>query len=603
MPIRIEDYAIIGNCESLALVGNNGSIDWLGFPRFDSPAFFAALLGEPEHGRWLMAPTDARARVTRRYRGSTMILETRFETDTGSVCISDFMTRREGASDLVRMVRGVSGKVAMKTELMARFDYGSEIPWVTRREDGRLQLVAGPDRLLLEAPIPLRGEHMSSVGEFEIAEGEELAFTLTWSLSYRREPERFNATHALENVESYWAGWASSFTASGEWGEPVLRSLLTLKALSHWETGGIVAAGTTSLPEQIGGPRNWDYRFCWLRDATFTLYALMESGFLGEAKAWRDWLLRAAAGSPETLQVLYGVAGERRLEEFEVPWLPGYESSLPVRIGNAASGQLQLDIYGEVMDALFVGRELGLEADESSWALERALMDHLETIWDQPDDGIWEVRGGRKMFTHSKVMEWVAFDRAVRSAEKYGLEAPLERWRATRDLIHETICSRGFDAAQNSFVQFFEGNLLDASLLLIPLVGFLPASDPRVQGTVAAIERNLQRDGFVMRYDTGPGVDGLPPGEGAFLACSFWLADNYVLQGRYDEARELFERLISLRNDVGLFSEEYDPATKRHLGNFPQALSHLAMINTAHNLTSARGPAEQRSSGSAQPGD
>jgi len=598
MPCRIEDYAVIGNCETMALVGRDGSIDWLGLPRFDSAACFSALLGEPEHGRWLIAPIVGNAKISRRYRGDTLILETEFETETGSVCIIDFMSRREGVSDLVRIVKGMRGTVAMHTELVVRFEYGSIVPWVSRQEDRRLELTAGPDRLVLETRVPLRGANLRTVGEFDVETGDEVALTLSWTPSYRPAPPPFRATDALAEAERFWSNWAIPIKRAAEWSEAVLRSLLTLKALSHRETGGIVAAGTTSLPEKIGGTRNWDYRFCWLRDATFTLYALLEAGFLGEARAWRQWLLRAVAGSPDDLQIMYGVAGERRLAEYEVPWLPGYQKSGPVRIGNAAAGQVQLDVYGEVLDALYVARRAGLAANDASWGLECALIEHLETIWDQPDDGIWEVRGGRKHFTHSKVMAWVAFDRAVRSSEEFGLEAPLDRWRAIRDRIHRRVCDDGFDAKQNSFVQSFGVTALDASLLLMPIVGFLPASDARIRGTLVAIERNLVRDGFVVRYITAAGTDGLPPGEGAFLACSFWLADNYVLQGRIDEARVLFARLLSLRNDVGLLAEEYDPISKCQLGNFPQAFSHLALINTARNLIGASGPVHQRSAGS-----
>jgi len=600
MPSRIEDYAVIGNCETMALVGLDGSIDWLGLPRFDSPACLAALLGSTENGRWLIAPSDADAVSSRRYLGDTLILETTFETASGTVCVIDFLSRRGAVSDVVRMVRGISGSVAMRTELIVRFDYGSVVPWVTQPDDGRLQIISGPDRLLLDTSVPLHGQDMRTVGEFEVAAGQEVGFVLTWTPSYKAEPEPMSAAKALKEVESFWSDWAAAFKPAGEWSDAVLRSLLTLKALSHWETGGIVAAGTTSLPEQLGGSRNWDYRFCWLRDATFTLLALMEAGFLEEARAWRDWLLRAAAGSPDQLQIMYGIAGERRLDEYEVPWLRGYEGAAPVRIGNAAAGQVQLDVYGEVLDALYLARRAGLATDASGWALECALVAHLETIWDQPDDGIWEVRGGRQHFTHSKVMAWVAFDRAVRSAEEFGLEAPLDRWRAVRDRIHDEVCDHGFDAGQNSFVQSYGSTALDASLLLIVLVGFLPAADPRVRGTLAAIERNLMRDGFVMRYDTGRGVDGLPPGEGAFLACSFWLVDNYVLQERYEDARALFVRLLALRNDVGLLAEEYDATAKRQVGNFPQAFSHLALINCAHNLTAAAGPAHQRAAGSSK---
>jgi GH15 family glucan-1,4-alpha-glucosidase len=588
MPSPIEDYAIIGNSETAALVARDGSIDWLCLPRFDSAACFAALLGTPDHGRWLIAPAEDGARVSRTYRDHTLILETTFETPDGAVCVIDFMARRDGVSDLVRIVKGLRGAVAMRTELIARFEYGSIIPWVVAQEDGRLQFTAGPDRLLLETSVELRGEHMKTIGEFTVMAGQDVGFKLSWTPSYHAAPASFDCAAALVQVEAFWTDWISSFKPSGEWSDAVLRSLLTLKTFAHWETGGIVAAATTSLPEKLGGTRNWDYRLCWLRDATFTLYALIGAGFLGEAQAWREWLLRAVAGSPDDLQIMYGIAGERRLPEYEVPWLPGYEGAAPVRIGNAAAEQVQLDVYGEVMGAFYIARKAGIAAEEASWALECALIGHLEKIWGEPDDGIWEVRGGRRQFTHSKVMAWVAFDRAIRSAEEFGLEAPLDRWRETRDRIHQQVCERGFDPAQNAFVQSYDSTALDASLLLIPMTGFLPPADPRVRGTLAAIERNLIRDGLVLRYDTGEVRDGLPPGEGAFLACSFWLVDNYILQDRYDEARALFERLLSLRNDVGLLAEEYDVADKRQLGNFPQAFSHLALINTARNLTNAR---------------
>ena len=595
MSLRIEDYAVIGNCETMALVGRDGSIDWWCAPRFDSDACFAALLGDSSHGRWLVAPIGKPTAVTRNYRGDTLILETVFETADGAVSVIDLMARREGVSDLLRIVRGRHGTVSMRTELVVRFGYGSIVPWVSRQEDGQLLLTAGPDTLLLDTSVALRGEDMRTVGTFDVKAGEEIGFALSWMPSFRAAPARLRTADSLAQVEAFWSAWTATFKPTGEWSHAVLRSLLTLKALSHWETGGIIAAGTTSLPEKLRGPRNWDYRFCWLRDATFTLYALVGSGFLGEAQAWREWLLRAVAGSPDDLQIMYGVGGERRLVEYDIPWLPGYEGAAPVRVGNAAARQVQLDVYGEVMDALYVGRRAGLAAEGASWALECALIAHLEKIWSQPDDGIWEVRGGRKHFTHSKVMAWVAFDRAVRSAEEFDLKAPLERWRRIRTAIHKEVCDCGFDAAQNSFVQSYGAIALDASLLLIPMVGFLPPSDPRVRGTLAAIEHRLIRDGLVLRYHTETGADGLPPGEGAFLACSFWLADNYVLQGRYDEARALFERLLSLRNDVGLLAEEYDVFSKRQLGNFPQAFSHLALINTARNLMSTAGPAHQRS--------
>jgi GH15 family glucan-1,4-alpha-glucosidase len=594
---RIEDYAIIGNCETLALVGHSGSIDWLGLPRFDSAACFAALLGTPEHGRWLIAPCAPEVRVTRRYRDHTLILETDFETPEGTVRITDCMSRRDGASDLIRLVTGLRGAVPMRMELLVRFEYGARVPWVARQEDGRLQFAAGPDRLLLDTSVELRGEGHSTVSDFVVNEGEEIGFVLSWTASYRDAPAKLKAGGAIAQIERFWAEWGAAYKPDGLYSDAVLRSLLVLKALTHWQTGGIVAAGTTSLPEWIGSERNWDYRFCWLRDATFTLYALISAGFLSEAMAWRAWLLRAAAGNPDDLQIMYGVGGESRLTEYEVPWLPGYENSAPVRIGNAASDQIQLDVYGEVLDALYVARRAGLQADDASWALERALVAHLETIWQDPDDGIWEVRGGRRHFTHSKVMAWVAFDRAIRSAEEFALEAPLDHWRRIRAEIHHQVCEHGFDPAQNSFVQSYGDTALDASTLLIPMVGFLPASDPRVRGTVAAIERTLLHDGMVLRYDTRRGADGLVPGEGLFLACSFWLADNYVLLGRYEEARTLFERLLSLRNDVGLLAEEYDPVSQRQLGNFPQALSHLALINTAHNLSHVAGPVHQRATG------
>ena len=597
MPERIEDYAVIGNCETMALVSRGGSIDWLCLPRFDRSACFAALLGNEEHGRWLIAPKDAEARTSRRYVGNTLILETTFETKDGVVSVTDFMFRRDSISDLVRLVRGVRGKVAMRTELIVRCEYGSRIPWVTRRDDGRLQFISGPDRILLDTPVELEGKDMRTVGSFDVSDGDEVPFLLSRNLSFRKEPERLDAHAALKRVNEFWEEWISPFQNSSEYSGPMLRSLITLKALSHWETGGIVAAATTSLPEQIGGSRNWDYRYCWLRDATLTLYALVETGFLEEARRWRQWLMRAAAGSPAQLQIMYGVAGEQRLEEYEVPWLPGYEGSAPVRIGNAAASQIQLDVFGELADSLYVASKHGLDSEEPAWEFIVALIEHLETIWDQPDEGIWEVRGGAKHFTHSKVMAWVAFDRAIRGAEEFGHEAPLDRWRAIRDRIHQNVCENGYNAELNSFVQYYGSNLLDASLLQIALVGFLPCTDPRVQGTVAAIERTLMQDGFVRRYNTGAGTDGLPPGEGVFLACSFWLVDNYVIMGRYDEARELFERLIALCNDVGLLAEQYDPGAERQVGNFPQAFSHLSLINSARNLSAARGPAMLRSSG------
>ncbi|WP_439815811.1 glycoside hydrolase family 15 protein [Zavarzinia sp. CC-PAN008] len=597
-PGLIEDYAVIGNCETLALVGRSGSIDWLGLPRFDSDACFAALLGDPSHGRWLITPEDGDVRVSRRYRPRTLVLETTFETAEGAVLVTDFMARRDGASDLVRLVRGLRGRVSMVLDLVVRFGNGAIVPWVTRQQDGRLQLTAGPDRLLLASDIALTGRDQRTAGHFVVEAGQEVGFALSWGLSHRPPPEALDIAHALAEVQDFWTGWAQTCASAGPWSEAVVRSLITLKALTHWETGGIVAAGTTSLPERIGGPRNWDYRLCWLRDSTFTLLALIEAGYLGEAQAWRQWLLRAIAGDPGDLQIMYGVAGERRLPEYEVPWLTGYEGSRPVRIGNAAAGQLQLDVYGQVLDTLYTARHAGLAADGASWALERTLVTSLESLWRQPDEGIWEVRGGKRHFTHSKAMAWVAFDRAIRSCQEFGLDGPVERWSRVRDEIHAEVCRRGFDADRNTFVQSYGASALDASLLLLPIVGFLPPDDPRIRGTVAAIERDLVRDGLVLRYDTGSSVDGLPPGEGAFLACSFWLADNYVLQGRRDEAKALFERLLGLANDVGLLAEEYDPADRRQLGNFPQAFSHLALVDTARRLTEA-GPAHERTLGGA----
>jgi GH15 family glucan-1,4-alpha-glucosidase len=591
MPGLIEDYAVIGNCETMALVGRDGSIDWLCLPRFDSAACFAALLGDARHGSWRIYPAGADAKTTRHYRDGTLILETIFETGTGAVVLIDCMTRTHGTSSLLRRVRGLAGVVAMRADLTVRFDYGISVPWVSRTDDGRIQFVAGPDRLLLQTSIAVENEEMKTAAAFEVKAGEAVDFSLIWSKSYHQAPEPLDTGEIIEAEETGWRAWSSRFEGAGEWSGIVLRSLITLKALTHFETGGIVAAATTSLPEQLGGGRNWDYRYCWLRDATLTLYALLESNFVEEADAWRQWLVRAIAGSPEQLQIMYGVAGERRLDEWTIPWLPGYENSAPVRIGNAAAGQVQLDVYGEVMAALYYGRTRGLPTDDTLWGLECALIGHLRQIWDQPDDGIWEVRGGRRQFTHSKVMAWVAVDRAIRSAELYGLQAPLDDWRGWRQQIHDQVCAQGFDAGRNAFVQYYGGSTLDASLLTIALVGFLPVTDPRVQGTIAAIERDLLRDGFVIRYDTALGDDGLPQGEGAFLACSFWLADNYVLLGRLEDARALFEKLVALANDVGLLAEEYDPAAKRQVGNFPQAFSHIALINTAYNLSGALGPA------------
>jgi GH15 family glucan-1,4-alpha-glucosidase len=596
VPLLIEDYALIGDCETAALVGRDGSIDWLCWPRFDSGACFAALLGGPEHGRWLLAPQGGEATVARRYLPGTLVLETEFATSDGTVAVLDFMPPRTSVSDLVRMVVGRRGRVAMRTELVLRFDHGSAVPWVSRLEDGALRAIAGPDMALLRTAVPLRGEGLTTRGEFTVAEGETVPFTLTYAPSHQAAPGAIDPNTALTDTEAFWREWSGRCAAAGPWSEAVRRSLITLKALTYSPTGGIVAAPTTSLPERLGGQRNWDYRFCWLRDATLTLLALMDAGYRAEARAWRDWLLRAVAGSPDQLQIMYGLAGERRLTERELPWLPGYEGSRPVRVGNAAHGQLQLDVFGEMMDALHHARGLGIPEDGAGWALAREVLAYLERVWREPDEGIWEVRGGRRHFTYSKVMAWVAFDRAVRSVETFGLDGRVDRWRGLRDEIHAEVCEKGFDPELGSFVQAYGSRQLDASLLLLPEVGFLPPDDPRIAGTVAAIERRLVVDGLVLRYDTAEVSDGLPAGEGAFLACSFWLADVYVLMGRLDEARALFERLLSLRNDVGLLAEEYDPRAGRQLGNFPQAFSHVGLVNTALNLSRRLKPAEQRAS-------
>ena len=592
MGLRIEDYAVIADLQSAALVGNDGSIDWLCLPRFDSDACFAALLGTRDNGRWRIAPRGAVRAVRRRYREGTLVLETDFETATGEVTLIDFMPVSGRGTDLVRIVEGKRGRVELEMELVIRFAYGSAVPWVRAVDQGILA-IAGPDSLRLWTPVETRGADLATVASFTVGAGERVPFVLTWGPSHQGDPGHADPEQALAGTEQTWRGWADRCTVQGPYRALVQRSLITLKALTYGPTGGIVAAVTTSLPEQIGGVRNWDYRICWLRDATFTLYSLLSAGYSEEARAWRGWLLRAAAGDPSQLQILYGLAGERRLPEMELHWLSGYEGSRPVRIGNAASRQLQLDVYGEVMDAMHLSRRAGL-ADEAEWALQRALMEYLETIWEGPDEGIWEVRGPRQHFTHSKVMAWVAFDRAVKGIEQFGLEGPLERWRAVRDRIHAEVCSRGFDTAAGSFVQAYESKEIDASLLLLPLVGFLPPEDPRIKGTVARVERELLRDGFVARYLTRSGVDGLPPGEGAFLACSFWLVDNYVLQGRMGEAKALFGRLAGLVNDVGLLAEEYDPVSRRQVGNFPQAFSHVSLVNSALNLTAAECPAQHR---------
>jgi len=583
MSLPIEGYGLIGDCHTAALVGNDGSIDWLCWPRFDSAACFAALLGGPQHGRWLLAPAAKVNRIERRYRGDTLILETEMETDEGRIRLIDFMPFSDSRWDVVRMVEAVSGCVTMRMELIVRFDYGSIVPWV-RQTDGALLITAGPDALELATSIPIEGENMKSVAEFRVSEGERHWFVINYRPSHFKPLPPIDAAAALTETEALWHRWCDRCTYRGRWQNEVMRSLITLKALTYEPTGGLVAAPTTSLPEHLGGVRNWDYRYCWLRDATFALNALLVSGYHHEAEAWRQWLLRAVAGVPEDLQILYGITGARRLDEYTLPWLPGYEGAAPVRIGNAASTQFQLDVYGEVMDTLHLARMSGLPEDPQSWKVQLALLKFLESHWDQPDEGLWEMRGPRRHFTHSKVMTWVAFDRAIKDAEKGGLEGPIERWRELRETIHAKVCERGFDTRNNTFVQAYDSPHLDASLLMIPQLGFLPGDDPRVVGTINAIERHLVVDGLVMRYSTETDVDSLPAGEGAFLPCSFWLADSYILSGRRQDGEALFERLLALANDVGLLSEEYEPRTKRMLGNFPQALTHMALVNTAQLL-------------------
>jgi len=593
MSTPIENYALIGDCRSAALVSRGGSIDWLCWPRFDSEACFAALLGGPEHGRWLVAPHD-KARVTRQYRADTLILETCFETAEGAAVMVDFMPFHGERSEIVRLIHGTRGRVRMHTELILRFGYGAVVPWVTRLESGVLRAIAGPDMVVVRTPVHLKGKNLTTIGEFNVTRGETIPFVMTYARSHRPVPAPHDPTAAAEATERFWKEWTAKCRPAGEWSGAVRRSMITLKALTYLPTGGIVAAPTTSLPERIGGERNWDYRFCWLRDATLTLLGAMHAGYYEEAEAWREWLLRAVAGSPEQLQIMYGIAGERRLSEWIVDWLPGYEQSAPVRVGNAAHTQLQLDMYGEIMDVHHQARRAGLSTNESGWDAQIAFLAHLAHIWREPDQGIWEMRSPAQHFTYSKVMAWVAFDRAIKSAENFGLEGPLDDWRRLRDEICDDVCTHGYDDKLGTFVQAYGSNQLDASLLLVPCVGFLPVTDPRIANTIKAIERRLMRNGLVMRYSTDDVEDALPPGEGAFLACSFWLVDVYTLQERVEEAENLFRRLVGLCNEVGLLSEEYDPGSKRLIGNFPQAFSHLALVSSAYNLTRVRKPVHQR---------
>jgi GH15 family glucan-1,4-alpha-glucosidase len=585
MASRIEDYALIGDLETAALVSKEGSVDWLCWPRFDSGACFASLLGAPDHGRWKIAPATAIKRTTRKYRASTLILETEFETEEGAVTVIDFMPPRDKQSDLVRIVRCTRGKVRMEMELLIRFDYGSSVPWVMSLPDGSLRAIAGPNMTLLRTPVPTHGENLKTVADFTMKEGESVPFVLTYLSSFLPLPKPLNAESALRKTERFWFAWTRRSKYRGPWRDVVERSLITLKAMTYWPTGGIVAAVTTSLPEKLGGERNWDYRYCWIRDAVITLWVFMAAGYYEEAAAWQDWLLRAVAGSPNQVQIMYGLAGERQLTEMVLGWLPGYENSKPVRIGNAASEQFQLDLFGEIATVLHQARKGGLPVNEPGMALEWKLLEHLEKVWREPDEGIWEVRGGRKQFVHSKAIAWLAFDRAIQSCEDFRLKAPVDHWRAIRQEIHDEVCRHGYDPDLGSFVEAYGSKNVDANLLLLGKVGFLEPSDPRLEGTVRLIEKELLRDGLVSRYDTHAVQDGLPPGEGAFLACSFWLIDNYLLLGRHDEAVQLFERLIQLQNDVGLLSEEFDPRDHRMLGNFPQAFSHVALVNSAINIT------------------
>ncbi|HZC96620.1 MAG TPA: glycoside hydrolase family 15 protein [Bradyrhizobium sp.] len=599
MSCGIENYGLIGDCETAALVGCDGSIDWLCWPAFDSDACFSALLGTHKHGRWLIAPAEEITNTSRRYWDNTLILETRFETASGAVALIDFMPPRGIASDVVRLVRGVRGRVKLSMQLVLRFGFGSDIPWVKKNQDGSgLLAICGPDMTVLRTPVETRGEDLTTVADFEVGEGDTVPFVLTYGPSHLPVPKPIDPAAALQDTEEFWTEWCSHCTYEGEHRDLVMRSLITLKALTYAPSGGIVAAATTSLPEKLGGQRNWDYRFCWLRDATFTLLALMNSGYTAEASAWHNWLLRAVAGSPPNMQIMYGIMGQRRLLEWEAGWLPGYEGAQPVRVGNAAHAQLQLDVYGELIDAFHQSRTAKLELDEGSWALESAVLKHLAEEWDQPDHGIWERRGEARHYVSSKVMTWVAFDRGIKSAEQFGFEAPLEMWRTLRDTIHRDVCENGFDRELNSFVESYGSKLLDASILMLPSVGFLPPSDPRVRGTLAAIEKYLMRDGFVLRHDPREMSDETQPIEGAFLACSLWLADAYVLSGEIEKAQGLFDRVVAVANDVGLLAEEFDTVAGRQTGNFPQALTHIALINTAHNLDANRAtekPAMQRS--------
>jgi GH15 family glucan-1,4-alpha-glucosidase len=597
MAERIEDYALLGDLQTAALVGRTGSVDWLTFPRFDSSSCFTALLGSREHGRWSIAPRAGGPATDRRYRPDTLILESEWEVDGGRVRVIDFMPPRETKPDLVRIVEGLEGSVRMRTELIVRFDYGSVVPWMRRLDAESLLALGGPDGLLLRSPVELEPDDKTHVADFTVRAGDRVPFVLTWFPSHEDLPQPVDAEQALDDTQSYWHEWLENCKYEGQYREAVHTSLIVLKALTYRPTGGIVAAPTTSLPERVGGGRNWDYRYCWLRDATFTLYALMNAGFKQEAAAWRDWLLRAVGGDPANAQIMYGIGGQRRIPEYELDWLPGYAGSKPVRVGNAAAEQFQLDVYGEVMDALHQARLREIGPDQHAWSLQQILLEFLEGAWDQPDEGIWEVRGGRRHFTHSKVLTWVAFDRGVQTVERLGMKGPVDRWRQLCAEIHEEVCREGFNVELNSFTQSYGSSELDASTLLIPLLGFLPPDDPRVIGTIEAVQRELMRDGFVERYKTQEqnAVDGLTGNEGVFLPCSFWLVDALLMLERDDEARELFEKLLGVSNDLGLLAEEYDPSERRQLGNFPQAFTHVGLVNSAYNLSHHDSPHTQRS--------
>jgi GH15 family glucan-1,4-alpha-glucosidase len=600
MPERIEDYALLGDLQTAALVGRSGSVDWLPFPKFDSSSCFGALLGGSEHGRWLIAPVSGGPATSRCYRDDTLVLESEWETPTGRVRVIDFMPPRETAPDIVRIVECLEGSVEMRAELVIRLDYGSVVPWIERIDQRTLRAIGAPDALILRTPVELRPDGMTHTAHFTVHAGDRVPFVLTWYPAHTEMPKPVDAEQALIDTERFWRDWMKGCSYEGERADAVRRSLVVLKALTYLPTGGIIAAPTTSLPERIGGERNWDYRYCWLRDATFTLYALMNAGFVDEASAWRDWLLRAVGGDPEKAQILYAVGGQRRVMEYELDWLPGYAGSRPVRVGNAAHEQFQLDVYGEVMDVLHQARVHGLDPSDHAWSFQRNLMDFLEGAWDQPDEGIWEVRGPRRHFVHSKVLAWVAFDRAVQTVERLGLDGPVDRWRRLRAEIHAEVCREGFNVELGSFTQYYGSDALDASTLLIPILGFLPPDDPRVIGTVEAIQQNLMRDGFVERYATHEDenhIDGLSGREGVFLPCSFWLVDALILMDREDEANELFDRLLAIRNDLGLLAEEYDPSEKRQLGNFPQAFTHVGLVNSAYNLSHHKGTTEQRPAG------